>query len=178
VAHPNGGSGGRFSTKHGFSETRAFIGTEGVSFPWATEETTRATQGFARDGLKPTIVFLGEKNRHGSACPARWGFRIGCNQSRIGQCAETLVGIVARKQHAQSGGFFTRFFWLPARFSFSSCFRKSPVETLNILRTALSKRSAWVSRGMCGGGAGFIFYTAMFRPSHRSSGSFESNLFR
>jgi hypothetical protein len=36
------------------------------------------------------------------------------------------------------------------------------------LRTALSKRSAWVSRGMCGGGAGFIFYTAMFRPSHRS----------
>jgi hypothetical protein len=48
----------------------------------------------ARDGATPTIVFIGERNRHGSTCKACWGFRVDCNQSRIGQCAEALDAVM------------------------------------------------------------------------------------
>jgi len=41
-----------------------------------------------------TIVFTGERNRHGSVCASCWGFRIECNQARIGQCAQALDEIV------------------------------------------------------------------------------------
>ena len=35
-------------------------------------------------------VFIGEKNRHGSAYKVCWGYRIDCSSSRIGQYAEAL----------------------------------------------------------------------------------------
>jgi hypothetical protein len=90
MAHPDGGHGNRFCPKHSFTKAYAFVGTAGVRFRSTTGEHIYARQGLARDGVTPTIVFIGERNRHGSACKACWGFRVDCNQSRIGQCAEAL----------------------------------------------------------------------------------------
>lgn len=93
MAHSKGGSGSSFRTKHAFAGARAFVSGTGVSFPSTTRETITAVKGFARDGT-PTIVFHGERNRHGSVCQACWGFRIDCSGSRIGQCAEALDNVV------------------------------------------------------------------------------------
>lgn len=90
MAHPNGGQGNRFSTKHSFSEAYAFVGKNGTAFSSTTGERIRARQGTTRDGETPTIVFMGEKNRHGSVCHACWGFRGDCSGTRIGQCSEAL----------------------------------------------------------------------------------------
>jgi hypothetical protein len=60
-----------------------------VEFRSTTGELIRASLGYSRNGTR-TIVFEGERHRHGSACAACWGFRIDCNGSRIGQCAEPL----------------------------------------------------------------------------------------
>lgn len=90
MAHPNSGQGSRFYPKHTFTEAYTFVGADGVEFRSTTGERIHARQGLARDGVTPTIVFIGERNRHGSACKACWGFRVDCNQSRIGQCAEAL----------------------------------------------------------------------------------------
>ena len=90
MPHPNGGKGSWFNPKHSFTEAYVFVGDKGVNFRSTTDELIQARQGFARDGATPTIVVIGERNRHGSACKACWGFRVDCNQSRIGQCAEAL----------------------------------------------------------------------------------------
>lgn len=90
MAHPNGGKGNRFATIHSFTQAHTFVGAEGVTFRSTTGEQICARQGKARDGTTPTIVFIGERNRHGSVCSACWGFRVDCNQSRVGQCAESL----------------------------------------------------------------------------------------
>ncbi len=90
MAHPNGGSGGTFKTHQTFAATYSYVGKHGVRFRSTTGERITASQGVAQDRKTPTIVFTGEKNRHGSACQACWGFRIDCNQSRIGHCAEPL----------------------------------------------------------------------------------------
>jgi len=90
MAHPNGGRGNRFNPKHSFSQAYTFVGRKGAEFLSTTGEHIYARQGTAKDGTTPTIVFMGERNRHGSACKACWGFRVDCNQSRIGQCAEAL----------------------------------------------------------------------------------------
>ena len=94
MAHPNGGSGPTFRTKHSFAKAREFVGTKGVTFRSTTGERIRATQRYTRDKATPTIVFMGERNRHGSVCPACWGFRVECNHARIGQCAEALDDII------------------------------------------------------------------------------------
>lgn len=94
MAHPNGGQGNRFNTTHSFTQAYAFVGAEGVKFLSTTGEHIYAKQGMARDGETQTIVFIGERNRHGSTCKACWGFRIDCNQARIGQCAEALEAIL------------------------------------------------------------------------------------
>jgi hypothetical protein len=94
MAHPNGGKGNRFSPKHSFAQASAFVGTKGVTFRSTTGEQIYAQRGMARDGVTPTIVFNGERTRHGSVCRACWGFRVDCNQSRIGQCAEALDAII------------------------------------------------------------------------------------
>jgi len=90
MAHPNGGMGNIFKTKHSFSQAYAHIGAKGIKFTSTTGEQISATQGIARDGVTKTIVFVGEHSRHGSACAACWGNRVDCNKSRIGQCAEAL----------------------------------------------------------------------------------------
>lgn len=94
MAHPNGGQGNRFNTNHSFVQAYTFVGSEGVEFLSTTGEHIYARQGLARDGVTLTIVFIGERNRHGSACNACWGLRVDCNQSRIGQCAEALEKIL------------------------------------------------------------------------------------
>jgi hypothetical protein len=90
MAHPNGGQENSFNPKHSFAEAYAFVGIAGVNFRSTTGEHIHAQQGRSKDGATLTIVFRGERNRHGSACKACWGFRVDCNQARIGQCAEAL----------------------------------------------------------------------------------------
>jgi len=94
MAHPDGGSGTRFRTNSSFAQAYAFVGEKGVTFRSTTGERIKATQSVARDRMTNTIVFTGERNRHGSVCASCWGFRIECNQARIGQCAQALDEIV------------------------------------------------------------------------------------
>jgi hypothetical protein len=93
MAHPGGGSGSTFSTTHSFAQARAFV-AKGRTFRSTTGERIKATQSLAKDGLTPTIVFTGERTRHGSVCWACWGFREDCNGSWIGQCAQALDSVV------------------------------------------------------------------------------------
>ena len=62
----------------------------GVTITSTTGEKIRVRAGTTRDKNTQTLVFQGERNRHGSACSACWGFRVDCSGSRIGQCAEAL----------------------------------------------------------------------------------------
>ena len=94
MAHPARGSGSTFSVKHSFAQAYDFVGSKGVTLRSTTGERIDANQGMARDGITRTIVFVGEHSRRGSTCAACWGFRIDCNGSRIGQCAEALDGVV------------------------------------------------------------------------------------
>jgi hypothetical protein len=70
------------------------LGVKGVGFRSTTGEEINAIQGFTKDGKTPTIVFMGERHRHGSACRECWGFRKDCSGSFIGQCSEALDAIV------------------------------------------------------------------------------------
>ena len=90
MGHPNGGKGNPFRIGHSFDEAYEHVGPQGVSFLSTTGEQIYATRSLTRDNMAKTIVFMGERNRHGSACKACWGFRIDCSGSRIGQCAEAL----------------------------------------------------------------------------------------
>jgi hypothetical protein len=91
MAHPSGGSGGTFNTHQTFANAYSYVGKHGIRFRSTTGQRITATQGEVRSGNTPTIVFTGDDGiRHGSVCSACWGFRIDCNQSRIGHCAEPL----------------------------------------------------------------------------------------
>ena len=90
MAHPKGGNGNTFSTKHTFKQAYAHVGSRGIKFSSTTDEQISAKQGIAHDKITKTIVYVGKRSRHGSACEACWGYRIDCNQSRIGQCSEAL----------------------------------------------------------------------------------------
>ena len=90
MGHPNGGKGNIFPTSHSFDEAYEYVGSQGFSFLSTTGERVSAGRGLARDYNTTTIVFMGERNRHGSTCKACWGYRVDCNGSRIGQCAEAL----------------------------------------------------------------------------------------
>jgi hypothetical protein len=94
MAHPNGSQGNRFNPKHSFVHAYAFVGSRGVKFRSTAGEQICARQGVTRDGATPAIVFKGERITHGSACSARWGFRVACSGSRIGQCAEALNEVI------------------------------------------------------------------------------------
>lgn len=94
MAHPNGGGGNIFPTNRSFIDAYKYVGLNGAIFKSTTGETIRAKQGTARDGITKTIVFYGERNRHGSVCESCWGYRKDCNGSRIGQCAEALDKVI------------------------------------------------------------------------------------
>lgn len=90
MGHPNGGRGNYFNPVHSFEEAYLFVGESGYTFWSTTQETLKATWGIAEDGVTPTIVFVGERSRHGNVCHACWGFRENCSGTRIGQCTEAL----------------------------------------------------------------------------------------
>lgn len=90
MGHPSGGKGNTFPVDHSFDEAYEHIGAQGVSFLSTTGEQIYARRSLTRDRASKTIVFMGERNRHGSTCKACWGFRIDCSGARIGQCAEAL----------------------------------------------------------------------------------------
>jgi hypothetical protein len=90
MAHPKGGNGNQFSTKHNFDQAYTHVGSKGIKFISTTGEQISAIQGIAQDKVTRTIVYMGERSRHGSVCEACWGYRIDCNQSRVGQCSEVL----------------------------------------------------------------------------------------
>ncbi len=94
MAHPNGGQGNRFNAKHSFARAYSLVGASGKGFRSNTGEQITARQGVSKDGKTRTIVFIGERNTHGNACEACWGYRINCNGSRVGQCAEALDAVV------------------------------------------------------------------------------------
>jgi hypothetical protein len=90
MAHPKGGIGNTFPTKHNFDQAYAHVGPRGTTFTSTTGERIFAKQGIAQDKVTKTIVYMGERTRHGSACESCWGYRVDCNQARIGQCSEAL----------------------------------------------------------------------------------------
>jgi hypothetical protein len=94
MPHPNGGSGPTFTPKHTFHQAHAYVGAKGVTFRSTTGERITASSRLAKDQSTPTIVFMGERNRHGSVCASCWGFRTDCNGSWIGQCADALDAII------------------------------------------------------------------------------------
>jgi hypothetical protein len=89
MAHPNGGKGNRFATRHTFEEAYALIG-DGLYFRSTTNERIQAAPGIAADGITRTIVFEGERNRHGNCCSACWRFRDACTGTHVGHCVEGL----------------------------------------------------------------------------------------
>jgi hypothetical protein len=90
MGHPSGSKGNAFRVKHSFDEAYEHVGPKGISFISTTGEQIHATTGYSKDGTTKTIVFMGERTRHGSAYNACWGYRSDCSGSRIGQCAEAL----------------------------------------------------------------------------------------
>ncbi len=95
MAHPHGGSGSRFDAGQTFWQAYTSVGPQGITFLSTTNEEITARQGFAGDKTTATIVFHGQRNRHGSVCEACWGFRVDCNGSRIGQCAQALDAAIS-----------------------------------------------------------------------------------
>jgi len=95
MAHPHGGDGNTFATKNSFAQAFSYVGPHGVSFKSTTGEQILASHGQTRDGNTDTIVFMGERSRHRSTCEACWVYRIDCNGSRIGQCAEALDDVIS-----------------------------------------------------------------------------------
>lgn len=88
MAHPNGGKGNVFSTKHSFEEAFSHIGHQ-YTFSSTTGEQIHARPGSSKGG-SATIVFAGENCTHGNVCKSCWGFRNNCSGTHIGQCVEAL----------------------------------------------------------------------------------------
>ena len=61
-----------------------------VVFLSTTKEKIFAATGFAGDSVIPTIVFHGERSRHGNVCQGCWGYRINCVRTLIVQYTEDL----------------------------------------------------------------------------------------
>jgi hypothetical protein len=90
MPHPKGGQGNTFQVKHSFYQVCNFVGVNGRVFNSNTGEEILAIRGLAQDNKTITIIFNGEKNRHGNVCKACWGFRKNCSGTRVGHCAEAL----------------------------------------------------------------------------------------
>ncbi|OQB73599.1 MAG: hypothetical protein BWX92_03306 [Deltaproteobacteria bacterium ADurb.Bin135] len=95
MAHPKGGQGNTFHTKHTFDQAYNHVGHNGKSFDSTTGKKITAKQSIAADNKTQTIVFKGEtgkKSIHGNVCEKCWGYRSSCCKSWIGQCVEGLDG--------------------------------------------------------------------------------------
>jgi hypothetical protein len=89
MGHPSGGKGGTFKASNSFHKAYEFIGLNGITFTSTTGECIHAKRGKTSSG-DITIVFFGEKVRHGNVCEKCWGYRNNCSGTHIGQCAEAL----------------------------------------------------------------------------------------
>jgi len=94
MPHPDGGRGNSFGTEHTFEEAVKYVGSQGVSFKSTTGEKIRATLGWTRDGQHRTIVFMGERSRHGNVCSECWGYTYTCSGTQIGHCVKGLDRIM------------------------------------------------------------------------------------
>ena len=93
MAHPTGGVGNKFRTKHSFQRAYAFVGAKGCDFQSTTNENVSAKQS-QHGGIK-RIVFYGQTDRReGDVCAECWGFRQACTKTRIGQYAEALDNFI------------------------------------------------------------------------------------
>lgn len=90
MPHPNGGQGNTFRTTKTFAQAHAHVGKNTFHFRTTKDDPVTATTSVAADGITPIIVFKG----HGNVCPACWGFRKNCSNTRIGHCVESLDHIV------------------------------------------------------------------------------------
>jgi viroplasmin and RNaseH domain-containing protein len=73
MGHPNGGKGNTFKTNHTYEEAYQYVRSNSVSFLSTTDERIIAKAGYTKDKTTKTIVFMGERNRHGSTCKECWG---------------------------------------------------------------------------------------------------------
>jgi hypothetical protein len=71
MAHPSGGSGAHFNSKHTFAEAYAFVGT-GTTIQSMSGEQITVLPGTAGDGVTPTLRFVAERNVHGRAPRVRF----------------------------------------------------------------------------------------------------------
>ncbi len=90
MAHPHGGRGNQFLTRHTFAQAFGLVGNRSYTFYSTTNEKITAKQSFAKDGVTAILTFTGEHSRHGGACEACWGFPFDCSGSRIGHCVKAL----------------------------------------------------------------------------------------
>ncbi len=94
MPHPGGGRGNYFRTFHSFDQAFAHVCQGDIQFISTTGESIIDRQGLTRGRIShritKTIVFIGERNRHGDVCHACWGYRLNCYGTRIGQCTEAL----------------------------------------------------------------------------------------
>lgn len=76
MAHPEGGKGNSFPVRHTFGQAYDHVGPRSVTFRSTTGEEISATINMARDNKTRTIVFHGERSRHGSVCKACWDIEL------------------------------------------------------------------------------------------------------
>ena len=96
MAHPEGGQGNSFPTRHGFEQAHTRVGG-GLRFPSTTGEPIIAELSFAADGATHTIVFSNRQgDRVANVCKACWGFRKSCSGTRVGQYVQGLDEFLRR----------------------------------------------------------------------------------
>ena len=90
MAHPYGGKNRILGMRHTFQNAVNRIKANGgdVAFTTGANENIHATLGMTRDKRYLTIVYNGERSRHGNVCSSCWGYRVSCHSTRVGQCTE------------------------------------------------------------------------------------------
>lgn len=89
MAHPDGGHGNKFKTKHTFEQAYAAVGG-GFPFQSTQGKLTEARVGVTGDGTQAISFYMEDGSRGGNVCQACWGFRRSCSDTRIGQWVEGL----------------------------------------------------------------------------------------
>lgn len=94
MPHPHGSNGNPLPVAHTFAQAYAHVAGAGCAFLSTTGEAMTASQGFAGDGVTPTIVLTGQNHVHGRVCAACWGYMTSCTGERVGQAVAPLDAIV------------------------------------------------------------------------------------
>ena len=89
MAHPDGGKGGTFQTRHTFSQAYAVVGN-GMQFLSTRDHQTTARVGATENGERAIAFYRAKGGWGGNVCESCWGFRLSCVGTRIGQWVEGL----------------------------------------------------------------------------------------